>query len=105
MSLKWTAEYDDGTTAAAGPGQPFDRLALEAITCEGHRIAVPPEAEFHHFERTSIGTHRWQVGIVAVDDDIHIIYPGGRVIHQQGWGTDVLTGPPAGVSVGSEEGR
>lgn len=93
--MHWVALYDDETTAAAGPGQPIDRDHLVAVECEGYRVQVWPDAVFQHFERVSTGGTEWRVGIIAVDEHIYVVWPGGHPVHHQiGWGTDVLTGAP-----------
>lgn len=93
--MNWLAYDADGNETPAGPGIPIDRDSLVAISCDGYRVAVWPDADFTRFERTSVGKHTWTVGIIAVDNHVYIVWPGGEPVqHQLGWGTDVLTGPP-----------
>lgn len=94
--MRWLGHFDDGTVGDIAPGIPFDPTALVAITCEDQRISIPEGSHVQRLERTSVGGTTWRVGIVAVDEELHIIPEGGgRCIRQTGWGTDVLTGRPA----------
>jgi len=90
--VRWVGEFPDGSIANVGPGHPFEGVV--AISCDDYRVEVPEGAKLMRLERTSIGKHSWHVGIIAIDDTLHIVGENGSVMWQQGWGTDVLTGAP-----------
>jgi hypothetical protein len=92
--VNWLGEFADGTITDVGPGRSF--AGVVAISVDGYRVAVPYGARVQRLERVSTGKHTWRVGIIAIDDDLHIVHEGGgHVIRQHGWGTDVLTGRPS----------
>lgn len=97
--MNWQAWYSDrGGPVDAGPGEPIDTDHLIYIECEGHGVVVSPGCRFHRLERTSIGKESWRVGIIAVDEDITIVYEGGGTVRRQvGWGSDVMTAAPVGA--------